>query len=323
MSTSSAADLELIRLMADGGFHSGQEMGVVLGMSRAAVWKRLQKLSGLGLDIESVKGKGYRLPGGIDLLSANDIRAGLDHRVDIDVIASTTSTSDDLLGQVDGASRTPRVLLAEYQSGARGRRGKSWLSPFGKSISMSVAWTFPWGASRLEGLSLAVGVAVCRTLASLGVKGVGLKWPNDVLVDGRKLAGILIEVAGDMDVSCKAIVGIGINYTLPQAAFEQIDQPCTGLGMHGLPCPPRNLLARTLIDHVLDSLQLFSSRGFAAFREQWCEFDCCAQQPVELRIGERRIKGVASGVTDQGAIIILRDGVRETYVGGEISLRRL
>lgn len=317
------ADLELIRLLADGAFHSGQEMGDVLGLSRAAVWKRLQKLNDFGLEVQSVKGKGYRLPGGIDLLSADDIRNGPGHRIDVDVIASTASTSDDLLARIDMASDKPCVLLAEYQSGARGRRGKPWFSPFGKNISMSVVWTFPWGAARLEGLSLAVGVAVCRTLVSLGVADAGLKWPNDVLVNGRKLAGILIEVAGDMDVSCKVIIGIGINYVLPETASSQIDQPCTGLGMHGLPCPPRNLLAKTLIENLLDSLELFSSKGFAAFREQWCEFDCCANQPVELRIGERCISGMASGVTDQGAIVIQRAGVRESYVGGEISLRRL
>lgn len=191
----------LIRVLADGRFHSGTQLGEALGLSRAAIWKQVKKLEAVGLECESVKGKGYRVSGGVDLLVKERVLnamspLGRETLSLLELFPSIDSTNRRGLAMAGQRSLCSYACLAEHQSAGRGRRGRQWVSPYGASIYLSVGWGFDGGAQALEGLSLAVGVAVAEVVGHYGVP-VGLKWPNDIVVNGRKLGGILLEMTGE------------------------------------------------------------------------------------------------------------------------------
>lgn len=317
-------DRELIPLLADGAFHSGQELGDKLGVSRAAVWKRLRRLQELGLECERVRGKGYRIPGGLDLLDSEHIYAALDPRAEpipVELVEITGSTNTDLLDGLRHGMESPRALVAEYQHSGRGRRSRSWLSPYGRSLYLSLAWPFSGGAAQLEGLSLAVGTVLAEQLVSEGLEPVGLKWPNDVLVNGRKLAGILIELTGDVDGQCTAVIGIGVNGDLGGGAAEVIDQDWTDLRRELGAMPDRNrLLARVLSELAL-MLPVFAAEGFRGIKPRWQRFDLAREQPVRIQVGDQSYDGRAEDVTDTGALVVNIQGERRHFYGGEVSLR--
>lgn len=317
-------DRELIPLLADGQFHSGQELGDRLGVSRAAVWKRLQRLQELGIEYERVRGKGYRIPGGLDLLQSERIRAAMDprrERVPVDVVEMTGSTNTDLLDGLRNGMEPPRALVAEYQHSGRGRRSRSWLSPYGRSLYLSLSWPFSGGAAQLEGLSLAVGTVLAEQLVSEGLEQVGLKWPNDVLVEGRKLAGILIELAGDVDGQCIAVIGMGVNGDLGALAGEAIDQDWTDLRRELGTMPDRNRLLARLLSELALMLPVFAAEGFRGIKPRWQRFDLARDQVVRIQVGEQIYDGRAEDVTDTGALMVNIDGERRHFYGGEVSLR--
>jgi BirA family biotin operon repressor/biotin-[acetyl-CoA-carboxylase] ligase len=316
-------DLELVRMLADGRFHSGEGLGRLLGISRAAVWKRLQSLAEHGIDIERVRGRGYRLPGGLSLLDRDLVVQQLGQyagAVDIDVRIETGSTNVDALYAAREGLARPCAVLAEYQAAGRGRRGRVWASPLASSLYLSMAFDFALGAAELEGLSLAVGVAVAETAERLKVPGVALKWPNDILVGDRKLGGILIELAGELDARCIAIVGVGINGALPPGV--DIDQPYTDIFRETGQRPDRNAWAAALVVALLDMANAFRQHGFAAFAERWQRFDAFAGREVAVFQGKTCVEGVARGVSPRGALRVeTPEGVREFH-GGEITLRK-
>lgn len=316
-------DLELVRMLADGRFHSGEGLGRLLGISRAAVWKRLQSLAEHGIDIERVRGRGYRLPGGLSLLDRDLVVQQLGQyagTVDIDVRIETGSTNVDALYAAREGLARPCAVLAEYQAAGRGRRGRVWASPLASSLYLSMAFDFALGAAELEGLSLAVGVAVAETAERLKVPGVALKWPNDILVGDRKLGGILIELAGELDARCIAIVGVGINGALPPGV--DIDQPYTDIFRETGQRPDRNAWAAALVVALLDMANAFRQHGFAAFAERWQRFDAFAGREVTVFQGKTCVEGVARGVSPRGALRVeTPEGVREFH-GGEITLRK-
>lgn len=316
-------DLELVRMLADGRFHSGEGLGRLLGISRAAVWKRLQSLAEHGIDIERVRGRGYRLPGGLSLLDRDLVVQQLGQyagAVDIDVRIETGSTNVDALYAAREGLARPCAVLAEYQAAGRGRRGRVWASPLASSLYLSMAFDFALGAAEIEGLSLAVGVAVAETAERLKVPGVALKWPNDILVGDRKLGGILIELAGELDARCIAIVGVGINGALPPGV--DIDQPYTDIFRETGQRPDRNAWAAALVVALLDMANAFRQHGFAAFAERWQRFDAFAGREVTVFLGKTCVEGVARGVSPRGALRVeTPEGVREFH-GGEITLRK-
>jgi BirA family biotin operon repressor/biotin-[acetyl-CoA-carboxylase] ligase len=314
---------ELIALLADGDFHSGQELGQKLGVSRAAVWKRLQRLQELGLELERLRGKGYRVPGGLDLLDADRIRLGMDahaQSVPVDLVEMTGSTNTDLLDQLRTGVDTPRALVTEYQHGGRGRRSRSWLSPYGRSLYLSLAWPFSGGAAQLEGLSLTVGTVLAEQLVSEGLHGVGLKWPNDVLVDGHKLAGILIELAGDVDGPCTAVIGIGVNGNLAGISGDAIDQSWTDLRRELGLTPDRNRLLAGILSELALTLPIFASNGFRAMKDRWRRFDLARHRAVSIEVGEQTYHGRAEDVTDTGALVVNMNDEYRHFHGGEVSL---
>ncbi|MGE3298141.1 MAG: biotin--[acetyl-CoA-carboxylase] ligase [Porticoccaceae bacterium] len=315
----------LLGLLADGEFHSGAELGQTLGVSRAAIWKALGKLEALELPLERARRHGYRIAGGIDLHDAAAIRAGLgdaarDLLRDIRVLEVVDSTNEQAKRAADALNGGGICYLAECQTGGRGRLGRHWVSPFARNLYLTVAWEFDGGIAVVEGLSLAVGVAVRRALAAVGVIDIGLKWPNDLLRAGHKLGGILIEVIGDPQGLCRVITGIGINVAMPAAAARAIDQPWRDLSDCGV---SRDRLAVALLDQLLPLLHGFPERGFRAYRGEWEAAHVHQGRPVRIGTGSRATDGIARGVNDRGALALeCADGLR-FIGGGEVSLREV
>ncbi|MGI9283724.1 MAG: bifunctional biotin--[acetyl-CoA-carboxylase] ligase/biotin operon repressor BirA [Endozoicomonas sp.] len=317
---------KLLGLLADGQFHSGEELGEHLGVSRAAVWKKLKAVEELGLALDSVRGKGYRLGSGIELLDSEKIQACVDADVrtktDIHTCFTTESTNDLVRSQRPFPAGVTRFCLAEHQSRGRGRRGRVWNSPFGSTVSLSALWQNGEGTASLEGLSLAVGLAVVKALETLGARELKLKWPNDVLWQGKKLCGVLLEVHGDPTGECEVVIGIGINVRLSDEQLEAIGQPAVDLfrvcGKH----VSRNTVAGQLINTLTHLLDGFGQGGFRLFREQWCEYDAFRGKEVTLMASTRSVTGRCMGVDNQGGLLLETASGIHVFNGGEVSLRQ-
>lgn len=320
--------LQLISLFSDGQFHSGEALGRLLGISRAAVWKRLQQFqSSYGVQLESVRGRGYRLVGGIELLDEEKIRSGLSalarrwltHFELHQTIGSTNRRASELVQQgiLSGA-----VVIAEGQTAGSGRRGRRWVSPFGRNIYFSAVQTFEGGVGALEGLSLAVGLAVVKAIQPKIGTVPQLKWPNDVLVDAKKLAGILLEVAGEPDGRCTVVIGIGINVRMADVmGINVIEQPWTDVESQAGTAVSRNELVAELIERLVEVLDLFTREGFTAFRREWERLDYLRGREVVIESGGRVEIGTAVGLDHTGALLLETGGGIRTLHGGEVSVR--
>jgi BirA family biotin operon repressor/biotin-[acetyl-CoA-carboxylase] ligase len=318
----------LIELLADGSFHSGEALAQVLGVSRTAVWKQLQSLAEIyQLEVQAVRGRGYRLARPIELLSANAVEAAMDPRrrvllSDIEVLDSVASTSGHLAAGVNEWGQQGRACLAERQTQGRGRRGRTWVSPFGANLYLSLYWPFELPMARLNGLSLAAGVAVARALDRLGVAGVALKWPNDIYHEERKLGGILVEVFGQTAGPVAAVLGVGLNVDMPPSAGQAIDQSWTDLrrAMPGAGLV-RNRLAGLVLDEMVETALLFTREGWPAFQGLWRAFDAYEGREVEVHTAERIEQGIYLGVDADGGLILGQDGSRRVFHAGDVSLR--
>lgn len=319
---------ELIEALSDGRFHSGRALGAALGVSRAAIWKAVRRLAAEGVSVHSVRGKGYRIPGGVDLLQASRIHSLLppvvaERLVAIDVFSSVDSTNEVALSRVRTGPVQAAVVLAERQTAGRGRRGRRWVSPFGSNLYLSLIWQFDGGAAAIEGLSLAVGVALCRTLRGLGVRGVGIKWPNDLIVDGKKLGGILIELSGDLSGRCQTVIGVGLNFGMREAAGKEIDQPWTQLSAGELGLAGRNELAAKVIEALMDALDEFGANGINPFLSDWASVDVLKNLSVTVAVGDTTYDGIARGVSTDGGLLLERyDGDVSVFKGGEVTVRK-
>ncbi|MEH6583212.1 MAG: bifunctional biotin--[acetyl-CoA-carboxylase] ligase/biotin operon repressor BirA [Halioglobus sp.] len=318
----------LLPLLANGEYHSGQALAEALGVSRTAVWKQLNKLEVLGLEIESVKGRGYRIPGGVDLMDGQRVRQALSPESagllsELDVREVIDSTNMEALRRIQAGAGAGLVCTAEQQTAGRGRRGRQWVSPFARNLYFSVVWEFTQGAAALEGLSLAVGVAVARALKSSGLPEVQLKWPNDLLFEGAKLGGVLLEMVGDATGSCQVVIGVGLNVTMPREAAADIDQAWTDvstLAGQGA-APGRNALLSALLSELLPLLDQFETTGFRPFRDEWMALDAHGGQAVILSTAADQQGGIARGVDERGALLLETTLGVQTIYGGEISLR--
>jgi BirA family biotin operon repressor/biotin-[acetyl-CoA-carboxylase] ligase len=318
----------LLPLLASGEFCSGQDLADALGVSRTAVWKQVSKLAGeTGLQIESVKGRGYRVPGGIDLLDETAVVSGLEENTrslltHLHILESVDSTNAQVLREAEQGPASGLVCSAEQQTAGRGRMGRQWISPFAGNLYLSLVWEFNQGAAALEGLSLAVGVAVARALKTCGAPSVQLKWPNDILFGGAKLGGILLEMTGDAAGTCQVVVGVGLNVRMPTAAGEGIDQAWTDLhAVTGGEHPPRSELLAALLNELLPLVAGFEQGGFDPWREQWQALDAFAGIEVLLTTGEQQMAGIARGVDSRGALLLETGTGLRTVYGGEISMR--
>ncbi len=319
--------LRILQALADGRFHSGDDLGRGLGISRSAVWKYVRRIEALGLEVHAVRGRGYRLHAALDLLDAAAVSAALPQEVrpllgGLEVHSELDSTNRYLRAAVDDNMACGFACLAERQTGGRGRRGRSWISPFAANLYISVYWRFPGSAAGLTGLSLAIGVAVARALAAVGVEDVGLKWPNDMLWRQRKLGGILLELAGEASGPCDVVVGVGINVDMPAASGALVDQPWTDLRkVLGSDCPTRNQLAATVLGSMLTGLAEYERCGLEAFMPEWRLRDVAAGCDVELHLPQRRVAGTALGVDESGALLVRSGDATLRFASGEVSLR--
>ncbi len=318
---------QLVSLLADGRFHSGEVLARQLGVSRAAVWKIVQRLAQWQLDVYAVRGRGYRLATPLELLEGGRIQQALDDEVRralrrLDIFVETPSTNQYLLQQPEREQEDFVAVFAEYQSAGRGRRGKSWVSPFGHNLYASLQWWVSHPAAIAEGLSLALGVGLARLLERAGLAGVQLKWPNDVHVQGRKIAGILLEMSGEGAGPCRLVIGIGLNLRLGEHQRRVIGQPCTDLlselGAAGF---SRNWLAGQLINEIHRVLVDFERCGLAAFRQAWDERDVMRGREVEVMLGGECIGGVCRGVDERGALLVQTPAGMRRFISGEASLR--
>jgi BirA family biotin operon repressor/biotin-[acetyl-CoA-carboxylase] ligase len=313
---------QLLQALADGRFHSGETLGRQLGISRSAVWKGLGAIRELGLALQAVPGKGYRLAQPCELLEQEPILACLSERTrgllaELTLLPQVDSTNSWLMQQVRTTGQSGHACLAEGQLAGRGRRGRRWVSPFGSNIYLSLAWRYEAGVEGVMGLSLAVAVALLRALRAQGVEGLGLKWPNDLYLEGRKLAGILIDLVGEVSGACHVVVGVGVNLGMPQTQAGAIDQPWNHLGAE----VGRNRLAGQLLHQLLEVLEEFAQHGLEPFREEWLDADMFADRPVRLQIQEHEIVGTARGIDQQGALLVEVGGTLQRYPYGELSLR--
>jgi BirA family biotin operon repressor/biotin-[acetyl-CoA-carboxylase] ligase len=315
----------LISLLSDGHFHSGEELGKSLGISRAAVWKLVKGIEPMGLEVHAVSGKGYRLAKPLELLDAGTICGQLDEESRallqrLDLLPVVDSTNAFLVQNALNGSPGGVACFAEYQQRGRGRRGRQWTSPYGSNIYLSLLWRFQDGTGRLGGLSLAVAVAVMRALVECGLRYAGVKWPNDILVNNRKLAGILLEVAGESNGPCYAVIGLGVNVEMPALAAGAIEQPWIDLRSSGVTLG-RNVVAGRILHHLLLAIPQYLQSGLDAFREEWRAWDLMTDQSVVILQGEEKRYGVARGIDARGLLLVEDEQGITRYASGEVSLR--
>lgn len=310
--------LKLVAALADGEFHSGEQLGEALGMSRAAINKHMQTLKSWGLDVYTVTGKGYSLPGPIQLLDEAAILARL-HQPNLAIIPVIDSTNQYLLDRLSEL-QSGDACIAEYQQAGRGRRGRQWFSPFGANLYMSMYWRLEQGPAAAMGLSLVIGIIMAEVLQALGAPDVRVKWPYDLYLKDRKLAGILVELTGKTGDAAQIVMGAGINLAMRSADAAQINQGWINLQEAGIAIN-RNELAATLINSLREALALFEQEGLVPFIGRWAALDNFIDRPVKLIMGDREVYGIARGVDKQGGLLLEQEGEIKSWMGGEISLR--
>lgn len=327
-----AFDPALLALLADGQWHSGQSLGARLGKTRAAVWKGITALRGLGVGIEAGPGRGYRWPQATELLQRRTLEAALAPATrarlcQLDLESICDSTSARLLAAPAPEPGRARACLAEYQTGGRGRRGRSWQSPPASGLCLSVSWSFAQPPAALSGLGLAAGVMVAEALEALGAPGVGLKWPNDLVTADGKLAGILVDMSGESAGPMRVVVGLGLNLRLPPGLVSELAREPGSYGVAALEATlpgmagQRNLLAARLIDALVNGLAQFAHDGFPAFADRWRRRDVLAGRPVRISGPGGSHEGVARGIDAYGALLLECGGELQAVLSGDVSLR--
>ncbi len=322
MATSSG----LIAILADGAFHSGESLAQALGISRTSVWKQIQKWDReLELGVQAVKGKGYFLPEPLDLLDEEALRQALmqdllPSSLHLELHSVLASTNTHLMEAAAAGRKGPALCLAEQQTAGQGRYGRFWYSPFAKNLYLSLLWSTTLPPQRLSGLSLALGVAIAQCLASLGVGGVGLKWPNDLLAAGRKLGGLLIQIGGEIGGSGYLVAGLGLNVRMPAAATTAIDQPWIDLDSLGVRIS-RTQLAIALSQAMMECLHRLEQEGAEAYLREWPTLDVYRGQRVYIKQGERCLSGINRGIDASGALLLETEANLQCFHAGEVSLR--
>lgn len=321
----SALTFQALRRLADGRFHSGVDVARALGRSRATLSEALKIAPELGVELFSVRGKGYRLAEPIEFLDPAEVARSMGEaaaRVRVEVADEVDSTNTRLLARAAAGEPSGSCLAAEWQSAGRGRRGRSWVASLGGSLTFSLLWRFERGAGHLAGLSLAAGVAVARALSACGVAGVRVKWPNDVVVDFRKLAGILVETSGDLQGPSVAVIGIGVNYRLGDAALGRIDQPVSDVARAAPVTPSRNVVLGRALAELVAVLDAFEREGFASVRPEWRALH--AYQGRRVRVIPSQGAAYDAQVLDvaeDGTLVVSAAGLARHLASAEISLR--
>ncbi len=315
----------ILHQMADGQFHSGEALAKQFDVTRVTIWNAIQHAQHLGVEVFSVRGRGYKLPRPIKWLDKEAIlrSIGTDREwFHLEVLDEVISTNTYLMQAAAKGAPHVSCAVAHIQTKGRGRRGRTWVSHLGASLTFSLLWRFDCGAVALSGLSLAIGVALIRALKAVGIQTAQLKWPNDVLVNHQKLAGILIDLQGDLDGPSAAVIGVGINLNLPAHIKKSIDQPAIDISQVTDKVIEQNVLLGTVLKHFADVLQNFEKDGFVSVREEWLSYHAYHNQSVKLLLPDgRHVEGVVSGIADDGILLVNTSFGLQRFSAGEISLR--
>lgn len=318
---------QLLTLLAGGEAMSGEGLAEHFGVTRAAIWKQIEALRSRGVPIEARGTAGYKLPWPVQMLDAGTIRAAvpapLRKRLGaLELAWEIDSTSSELQRRLPGAPDLS-VVMAETQSAGRGRRGRTWLSPPGLNLYLSCLKRFDAGFAALTGLSLAVGVILMRALETLGMAGAGLKWPNDVLTPEGKLAGILVELSGEYQGPCAAVIGIGLNLRLTDALRGQAGQPvCDLASLAGGTPPDRNRVAAAVIAALVEGLEQFEREGFGGFLDDYARHDLLRGVPLRVHGAQAQWDGVGEGVDARGALLLRTPAGLQPFDSADVSVRR-
>jgi BirA family biotin operon repressor/biotin-[acetyl-CoA-carboxylase] ligase len=329
--TADARRRRLLAMLATGEFHSGEQLAKQLRITRSAVWKLIGNLRTMGINIEALSRQGYRLPRAVQLYDAKEIEAALGTGAQsavelVDVLLTVDSTNRYLVDAAAPAPGKALVCVAEVQTAGRGRRGRSWVAPFGSGVCLSVAWQFAESPPTFSSLSLVVGVAITRALRRLGCEQTQLKWPNDIVHRNRKLAGILIDMRGEAGGPARVVIGIGLNLHMPPETRLQLAEQQAALitdlheAMRGR-APERNTLVGTIVDELITTVRLFERDGFAAFESEWRNYDSLRDASVRVLSASETITGIARGVGSDGALMVEVDGKLQRFMSGDVSLR--
>ncbi|TXI23568.1 MAG: bifunctional biotin--[acetyl-CoA-carboxylase] ligase/biotin operon repressor BirA [Nitrosomonas sp.] len=320
----------ILKLLSDGQFHSGTQIAQFLGVSRTSVSNALRGIDEFGVTLYRVTGKGYRWINPVQWLDKNAINQYLAEysqrfRITIDEVVESTNT---ILLNTSKAKNYDQsmidVVVTELQTKGRGRRGRSWFSGLGDSLTFSLSWQFQQGVNFLAGLSLVVGIAIIRTFTSLGIREVALKWPNDLLFNSSKLGGVLIELQGEVQGPATAVIGIGINLTLSDKTKLYVDQDISDLySITHTPIDRNKLLASLLIE-MATVLEIFAAEGFPPFKEEWISYHSYEAREVEVLLPAGLIeRGIVTGITEDGSLRLQMESGLKSFHCGEISLRKI
>ncbi len=321
----------LLALLADGEAHDLGELGAALALSPQQIGEELRLLGEFGVRLQGAGGGSCRLASPLRLLTLRSVEAALDpgtraRVAALEVVAVAESTNSTLLARTPPADGRCEVLIAEYQSGGRGRRGRRWVAPLASGILMSVSCRYAQARPDLSGVTLAVGVAILRALARFEVADLKLKWPNDVLHDGAKLAGVLCELKVEAGGPAHVVVGVGLNVALPAgtvaelAAQGRIVTDLTAV-RPALDCSLRAALAAALIGELTGALDEFGRTGLASYIDEWRAADALDFRAVTVEAGGAVTEGVACGISADGALLVDVDGRIARIEAGEVSVR--
>jgi BirA family biotin operon repressor/biotin-[acetyl-CoA-carboxylase] ligase len=327
----SARTWQLLDLLADGEFHSGEVLANRLGLSRASVFNALADVADFGVVLQRIRGRGYRLAHPWQPLEKSEVVRWLGKdagQFDIEILPQIASSNTLLLQRAaleaaNGRAQSGNVVAVELQTAGRGRMGRIWHSGLGTALTFSLLWRFDCGLNALPGLSLAVGVAIVRALDKLGAQGVQVKWPNDILTRYGKLAGILMEAQGDMLGPSAVVIGIGLNCTLPASLVPQLGQPACALDELCAAMPTRNQLLAVLLLELAHVLPQFAQGGFAALREEWERYHIYQDKVIELQMADgQTVSGIACGVSASGELCLETTQGMRHFNSGEVGVPR-
>ncbi|MHC1696495.1 MAG: biotin--[acetyl-CoA-carboxylase] ligase [Geobacteraceae bacterium] len=304
---------------------SGEELGSALKVSRTAVWKHVKNLLSQGYQIESVPSRGYRFLAAPDVLTSLEITSGLQtKRIGCQVSSVRETESTNLLAFRLAENSAPEgtVVIAEAQTGGKGRLGRHWESPPGVNLYCSVILRPPMSPVRAPQLTFLSAVAVARAIEEVAQLQPTIKWPNDVLLNGRKVAGLLNEMSAETDTIHCVVLGIGVNINMRLEQFpSDLRQPATSLYLEKGVSVNRVDFTRALLTSLDALYNDYLVHGFPGIREEWLSRSTVQGRRVRVSFGNGEMEGVVSGVDNDGALLIARgDGTQERVLAGDVTI---
>lgn len=321
----------ILTLLSDGQFHSGQSIAQKMNVSRTAVWKLIKKIQSWQLEVFSIQGKGYQIPGGLELIDSTRLFESMQKQQSLfqQVTASVCvdSTADCVAKKWQQNPGVGCVYIAEYQTKGRGRKGQPWISPFGANLYFSIGIELPLGLSALGGLSLAIGISLANALNPITNQVIKIKWPNDLLVNDKKLAGILVEASGDHHDTSFLNIGVGLNWNMQAHQANQIDQPWVNLKPLLKSGMSRNDVLEFLLCAIDCGLKKYLSQGFSVFKRSWPSISYSYGKPVRVlqnsaNNNAQEIFGIEAGIETTGALKLQTEHKVKIFHSGEVSLRK-